>query len=280
MCRVLKVSVSGYYAWRRRPQSARAQKDDTLSHQVEEIFEKYQKRYGSPRIHDELKKKNEHVSRKRVARLMRDRGLIARRKRRTTRTTDSNHNEPIEPNLLERKFNQTELNKVWVGDITYIPTRNGFAYLATVMDLCSRRVIGWQVSDRIDSKLVCMALWRAVKNRRGSKQEPAEMFHSDRGSQYASKSFCHMLDRLQMQQSMSRKGNCWDNAVAESFFKTFKEESPAGRELPLDLGYASAMVYQYIEFYYNRQRTHSKLGYQYPIDFERQLRFSNLKCLH
>lgn len=280
MCRVLKVSVSGFYAWRRRPQSARAQQDEKLCNRVEEIFDKHQKRYGSPRIHNELKKKNERVSRKRVARLMRDKGLVARRKRRTARTTDSHHNEPVAPNLLERTFNQSELNKVWVGDITYIPTRNGFAYLATVIDLCSRRVIGWQVSDRIDNKLVCMALWRAVKSRRDSKQQPAELFHSDRGSQYASKSFRHMLGRLQMQQSMSRKGNCWDNAVAESFFKTFKEESPVEHELPRDLHHASAMVYRYIEFYYNRQRAHSRLGYQCPVDFERQLRFGNLKCLH
>ncbi len=280
MRRVLRVSVSGYYAWRKRPRSVRAHKDEQLCHQLVEIFEKHQKRYGSPRIHDELKKKNERVSRKRVARLMRDRGLVARRKRRTTRTTDSNHSDPIAPNLLERRFKQTELNKVWVGDITYIPTLRGFAYLATVMDLYSRRVIGWHVSDRIDTKLVCMALWKAVKSRRDSKQHVAEMFHSDRGSQYASEAFRAMLGRLEIRQSMSRKGNCWDNAAAESFFKTFKEESPVRQDLLRDHNYASAMVYRYIEFYYNRQRTHSSLGYRCPVDFERQLRFGKLKCLH
>ena len=211
---------------------------------------------------------------------MQEKGLVGRPKRRTTKTTDSNHNEPVAPNLLDRKFNQDELNKVWVGDITYIPTLRGFAYLATVMDLCSRRIIGMHVSDRIDNKLVCMALWKAVKCRRDSKQPAAEMFHSDRGSQYASKSFRQMLSRLGMQQSMSRKGNCWDNAVAESFFKTFKTESEIECNLPRDHHHAGVVAYRYVEFYYNRQRTHSTLGNKCPIDFERELRFSNLNCLH
>jgi putative transposase len=280
MCRVLQVSVSGYYAWRQRTVSLRAKHDAKLTEQVEEIFARHRKRYGSPRIHAELQKKHEHVSRKRVARLMRERGLFACRKRKTVGTTTSNHHEAVAPNLLDRKFKQDQLNKVWVGDITYIPTHKGFAYLATVMDLCSRRIIGWQISDRIDNRLVCMALWRAAKSRRDSKQKPAVMFHSDRGSQYASRSFRGMLGRLSMQQSMSRKGNCWDNAVAESFFKTFKEESDLVREMPRDHEYARVQVYRYIEFYYNRQRIHSSLGYQCPIDFERRLRFGNLISLH
>ena len=276
MCRVLKVSASGYFAWRHRPKSLRAQKDKELGEKVTEIFEMHQKRYGSPRIHDELQSSNERVSRKRVARLMRDRGLVARRKRRTTKTTDSNHTEPVAPNLLDRKFKQSELNKVWVGDITYIPTREGFAYLATVMDICSRRIIGWQISDKIDNKLVCMAMWRAVQSRRKSKQQPSAMFHSDRGSQYASKPFRIMLERLGIQQSMSRKGNCWDNAVAESFFKTFKVESSMTVLMPKDHHHAGAQVYQYIEFYYNRRRKHSSLGYKSPLDFETQLRFDKI----
>lgn len=280
MCRVLLVSVSGFYAWRRRPVSQRVREDERLGKQIEEIFEHHHKRYGSPRIHIELTKQNERVSRKRVVRIMQDKGLVARSKRRTTATTDSNHNEPIAPNLLERNFDQTELNKVWVGDITYIPTLNGFAYLATVIDLCSRRIIGWHVSDRIDNKLVCVALWKAIKSRRDSKQQPAEMFHSDRGSQYASKSFRHMLSRFEITQSMSRKGNCWDNAVAESFFKTFKVESLLEHNMPRDHYHAAAATFRYIEFYYNRERTHSKLGFKSPVDFERQLRFSNLVCLH
>lgn len=277
---MLLVSVSGYYAWRHRCESARAKQDSELGTQVERIFELHQKRYGSPRIHAELHKSNERVSRKRVARLMRAKGLVARRRRRRTMTTDSNHNEMVAANILNREFKQDKLNAVWCGDITYIPTVKGFVYLAVVMDLCSRRIIGWQMSNHINNKLVCMALWRALKSRRLSKQGYATLFHSDRGSQYASASYRAMLKRLNMMQSMSRKGNCWDNAVAESFFKTLKEESPLSYTLPRDLDHAQAMVYRYIEFYYNRQRTHSTLGYQCPVDFEGKLRFSNLQRLH
>ena len=211
---------------------------------------------------------------------MREKGLVARKRRRRTKTTDSNHNEAVAPNVLNRVFHQDKLNSVWCGDITFIPTRTGFVYLAVVMDLCSRRIIGWQMSNRIDNKLVCMALWRALKSRRLSKQGYAALFHSDRGSQYASKSYRAMLARLNMKQSMSRKGNCWDNAVAESFFKTLKEESSLSYTLPRDIDHAQAMVYRYIEFYYNRQRNHSTLGYLNPVEFERRLRFANLQTLH
>jgi transposase InsO family protein len=272
--------VSGYYAWRNRSESSRARKDKEIAQEVAEIFEKHHKRYGSPRVHIELKKTDARVSRKRVARIMKEKGLVARKRRKCVNTTDSNHNEPVAPNLLNREFRQDELNSVWCGDITYIATHKGFVYLAVIMDLCSRRIIGWQISDRIDNKLICMALWRALKNRRLSKQGYAAMFHSDRGSQYASKAYRSMLERLGMTQSMSRKGNCWDNAVAESFFNTLKEESELNHMLPRDMNHASAIVYRYIEFYYNRQRMHSTLGFKSPIDFEREIRFSNLNGLH
>ncbi len=209
MCRVLQISVSGYYAWLKRKPSARDQQDEKLKPIVHEIFEQHSKRYGSPRVHAEItKSKNLRVSRKRVARLMREQELVARRRKRSVKTTDSNHAHAVSPNLLERQFDQKELNRVWCGDITYIPTLTGFVYLATVMDLGSRRIIGWHMSDRIDEKLVIIALWRALKTRRKSELGPSLIFHSDRGSQYASKAFRYVLQRFNITQSMSRRANC------------------------------------------------------------------------
>ncbi|MFM8438081.1 MAG: IS3 family transposase [Candidatus Kapaibacterium sp.] len=271
MSRVLRVSVSGYYAWVNRKPAARSVESAKLTAEVKEIFDEHHQRYGSPRVYRELRARNRKVSLNRVAALMRSAGLVARKRRRHVCTTDSNHTQPIAGNILDRNFVVSQINRVWCGDITYIPTRAGFAYVAVVIDLCSRKVVGWHVSERIDARLVCMALWRAIEHRRKPKQAIARLFHSDQGVQYASKPFRHMLERFAITPSMSRKGNCWDNAPTESFFKTLKEETGLAHELPRDSEHVRVLLYRYIEFYYNRIRRHSSIGYISPWEFESRL---------
>ena len=225
MCRVLQISVNGYYAWLKREPNARDQQDEKLKPIVHQIFEQHSKRYGSPLVHAEItKKKNLRVSKKRVARILREQDLVARCRKKHVKTTDSNHAHAASTNPLKRQFDQKELNRVWCGDITNIPSLTGFVHLATVMDLGSRRIIGWHKSDRIDEKLVIIALWRELKTRRNSKQGPQLIFHTDRGSKYASKAFHCVLQRNSVTQIMNRGINCWDNAAVESFFGTLQEE--------------------------------------------------------
>ena len=264
MCRVLGVSRSGYYESLRRPPSDHSIEDDTLRPQIKAAFEKGRKNYGTRRIKDALEKQATHVSRRRIGRLMSEEDLQVQTKRKFKVTTDSNHDKPIAPNLLEREFTVNTPDTVYVGDITYIPTREGWLYLAVVIDLFSRAVVGWSMSSRITADLVNgamrMALW---------KRKPAKglIFHSDRGSQYASDSHRKLLNDHGFKASMSRKGDCWDNAVAESFFHTLKIELVHHCDFETREE-ARAAIFEYIEVFYNRQRAHSANGYEAPLAFE------------
>ncbi len=270
-CRVLGVSVSGYYAWRRRGKSRRAQQDQRLVVRIRAVFEQHRHRYGSPRVHRELQEQGMGCSRKRVARLMRAAGLRARDKRRFKRTTNSAHPYPVAPNHLARSFTPAQiggLDRVWAGDITYLATREGWLYLAVLLDLYSRRVVGWSIGSSLEQNLTRQALGSALALR-----QPADglLHHSDRGSQYAAVEYQGQLTRKGILCSMSRTGNCWDNAPVESFFATLKQE--LGSEFNGCFGsreQARQEVGRYIESYYNRQRRHSTLGYLSPAQFEQQ----------
>ena len=264
MCEVFGTSPSSYYEWEGQQESEHARRDGQLLCAIRRLFVQYQGRYGAPRLQDELAKEGLNASRKRVARLMRENGLRAHGKRRYKHTTDSNHPLPVAPNLLKQKFHVTRPDTVWVSDITYLWTQEGWMYLAVIVDLCSRKVVGWTLADRMAASLVCDALDAAVRTRR---PKPGLVFHSDRGSQYASKAFRRRLWRYRMRQSMSAKGNCYDNAVAESFFATLKKELV--RDRPFDTRSAARTdVFEYIEVFYNRKRSHSHLGYENPTSFE------------
>jgi len=262
--RVLEVSSSAYYEWETRETPAREREDSALSKSIQEIYCEHRGNYGSPRIHDALAKQGKRTSRKRVIRLMKNANLRAKTTKKYKVTTDSAHDLPVALNYLSRNFDVVAPNRAWVGDITYIWTREGWLYLATVIDLYSRKVVGWAMQDRMTVSLVSDALDIAIRRR---KPEPGLLFHSDRGSQYASHDFRKRLARHSMLQSMSRKGNCWDNAVAESFFGTLKKELVRDTVWPSKAD-ARANVFEYIEAYYNRKRAHSALGYLSPVAFE------------
>ena len=264
MCRVLGVSRSGFHAWLARKPSKRSRDDELLRVNVRAIHERSRKRYGSPRVHRELLRHGHCVSKKRVERLMREDGLKARPKRRFRKTTDSAHNHPVAANILDRSFSVNEPNRVWVGDITYVWTLEGWLYLAVLLDLFSRRVVGWSVSERIDTELTLGALSMAVEQR-----QPGSglLHHTDQGIQYASDAYQECLREHGFVCSMSRKANCWDNAVAESFFGSLE------KELLLDTTFCSRSharreLAEYIQQFYNRDRLHSTLNYVSPIDFE------------
>jgi putative transposase len=264
MCVRLEVSSSGFYAWRKRPPSSRALEDDRLLQEIRAAHAESHGRYGSPRVHRELAAKGIHVNKHRVARLMRENGLRGRRRRRFRHTTDSNHAMPIAPNTLARDFTADAPNEVWVTDITYIPTREGWLYLAAILDLYSRRVVGWSMSDRITRQLTLDALMMALRAR-----APATglVHHSDRGSQYASADYRAALAIAGIECSMSRKGDCWDNAVAESFFATLKTELVHDTDW-ITRAEARSAIFEYLEVFYNRQRRHSSIGYVSPEEFE------------
>jgi transposase InsO family protein len=264
MCRVLQVSRSGYYDYLRRPPSAHSLEDDALRPQIKAAFKKGRKNYGTRRIKDELKKSKTAVSRRRIGRLMQEETLVVQTKRKFKVTTDSNHDKPIAPNLLEREFTVASPNTVYVGDITYIPTREGWLYLAVVIDLFSRSVVGWAMSSRMKADLVNDAMLMAIWKRKPAK---GLIFHSDRGSQYASDSYRQILNTYGIKASMSRKGDCWDNAVAESFFHTLKIELVHHCDFEIREE-ARAAIFEYIEVFYNRQRLHSSNGYEAPLVFE------------
>ena len=264
LCRCLAVSRSGFYAWRRRPRSARAQEDARLKVEIAGMHSASRRTYGSPRILRDLREEGHRVSRKRVARLMCELGLEGRRKRRFRTTTDSRHPFPVAPNVLMRNFDVDAPNTAWVTDITYVATLEGWLYLAVILDLFSRRVVGYAMSERIDRGLVLEALGRALVHRPNVRDL---IHHSDRGSQYASGDYRKALDNAGITCSMSRRGNCWDNAVAESFFGTLKLELLY--ELPLQTrAVTRAAVAEYIEDFYNVRRRHSSLDYMSPIEFE------------
>jgi len=266
MCRVLGVSRSGFYAWRTRPPSAAEQRREELTHEVQRIHTEVKQRYGSPRMHAELVARGRTCCVNFVAKLMREAGISAKAKRRFVRTTDSNHSLPVAANVLDRQFHPSEPNAVWVADLTYIPTREGWVYLAAVEDLFSRRVVGWSLSESMTSRLVVDALEMAVSRRlNGSSPLVA---HSDRGSQYASDHYRRRLADERITCSMSRRGDCWDNAPMESFFATLKKELVHREEYPTRDA-ARASVFEYIEVFYNRVRRHSSLGYVAPEEYER-----------
>ena len=265
MCRVLEVSRAGFYAWRTRPEAIRVGQDQRLAVEIASIHAESRRRYGSPRVHAELQRRGRATSRKRVARLMRTQGLRARHKRRFRTTTDSAHEFPVAPNIVRRKFEADAPNKTWVTDITYIWTPEGWLYLAVILDLFSRRVVGWGMSEQITRKLALDALDMALSQR----QPPRGLIHhSDRGSQYASGDYRRMLAANQIVCSMSRRGDCWDNAVAESFFSTIKLELVYESEWATR-SEARAAIFEYLEVFYNRERLHSSLGYLSPAAFER-----------
>jgi putative transposase len=268
LCDALEVTPQGFYAWLARRECPRRKTDRSLTTHIRAIFREHRGFYGSHRIRNELPKYGFHVSRKRVVRLMRQEQLRGRRARgRFCSTTDSKHGHPIAPNILDRDFRATKLNQVWVGDITYISTGEGFLYLATVIDLCSRRVVGWSLSTSLAATLCIDALRMAIRQRRPRR---GLIFHSDRGAQYACSEYRDELARYGIVQSMSRKGNCLDNAPAESFFATLKVELVYDLDLTTR-EQARREAVRYIEGYYNRRRLHSSIGYLSPVDFERQV---------
>ena len=264
MCRALKVSRSGYYACRTRPQSSRASENRRLAVVIGEIERLVKHVYGSPRVHRELKARGERISRKRVARLMKHNGIQVRFRRRFRVTTQSNPGHAVAPNVLNRKFRPSGPNQAWAGDITYVWTREGWLYLAVVIDLYSRMVVGWAMSERMHRKIVIDAVQMALGRRKAS---GSLIHHSDRGCQYTSAEFRTLLCQNQMTASMSRKGNCWDNAVSESFFSSMKVEleNYGAYETRRQ---AREEIFEYIELFFNGQRRHSTLGYLSPREFE------------
>ena len=264
MCKVLGVSRSGYYAWEKRPESKRKREDAMLVEKIRGSHRQSRGTYGSPRVYDDLKEQGEVVGRHRVARLMRENNITARPLKRFRKTTDSNHSFPVASNLLERKFDVDAPNSVWVGDITYIWTASGWTYLAVIVDLFSRRVVGWAIGDNMRTELVLNALKMA---RRQREVTPWLIFHSDQGSQYASFDYQKVLESADIVSSMSRKGNCWDNAVVESFFATLKREL-VSKCYWLNLKAARMAIHEYIEVFYNRRRKHSTNGNLSPVDYE------------
>ena len=265
-CRVLQVATSGYYAWTKRPGSRRAEEDDRFASLIRGVFKEHEGNYGVPRITEELRFMGHRVTRKRVARLMNEMGLKAKqgRKFKAPVTTQADPAGPVFQDLIEQDFSANEPNVRWVGDITYLGTTDGWEFLATVIDLYSRRVVGWALSDTIDASLVIAALTMAVRLRRPG---PGVIFHSDRGCQYTSEAFRTACADLEVTQSMGRTGCCYDNAVAESFFHSLKVEWIHGHELR-DRQEVRSVVFRYIEGYYNNRRRHSSLGYVSPAEFE------------
>jgi len=264
MCKVFGVNRSKYYQWLHNPVTERKKKDEILESKIRIIHNQSKKRYGSPRVHAELKAQGERVSRKRVARIMRENKIVSISKKRFKATTDSKHSFPVCSNLLNQNFYSQAPNQAWVGDITYIPTEEGWLYLATVIDLFSRMVVGWAVGERMTTDLVEQAFLKAYW-----KRKPTDnlIFHSDRGSQYASHSYQKLLKTLNVRQSMSAKGNCYDNAVAENFFSKLKTEF-VNHEKFNSRKEAKLGIFEYIEMFYNRERKHSNLLYLSPLQFE------------
>jgi len=263
---VLSVSRSGYYAWLRRSESRRSQKNRRLLIEIKAVYQASRQNYGSPRVYEALRAQGIMCSVNRVARLMRVDGIQAKRRRRfRPRTTDSTHVHPVAANLLDRQFRVDGADRVWMADITYIATQQGWLYLAVIIDLYSRFVVGWSMSARITSQLTIDALTMALQRRRPG---AALVHHSDRGSQYASGDYRIVLSKHKIISSMSRKGNCYDHAPVESFFGTLKTELVHHRRYR-SRAEAKADIFDYLEIFYNRQRLHSSLGYKSPAAFER-----------
>jgi putative transposase len=266
MCRLLLVSRSGYYAWKRRPPSVREQSNRLLKIEIKRVFDDEKGRAGAPRIARRLKAEGMPAGRHRIARIMRDNGLRAKAARKYKATTNSKHSLPVAPNLLEQNFMADKPDQKWVSDITYIWTDEGWLYLAVVLELYSRRVIGWAIAERMTATLVCDALIIALWNR---KMPKGVIVHSDRGSQYCSAAYQKLFQKHQLVCSMSKKGDCYDNAAMESWNHSFKVEAIHGERFKTRSD-AKHQVFEYIEVYYNRKRLHSRLGYLSPEAFEAQ----------
>lgn len=267
-CQVLQVSRSGYYAWVNRPPSQREQRREDLTVKIQAVYEQNRCVYGSPRVFEALQSQGERVCENTVAKVMRQQKIRAKTKKRfVPTTTDSRHDQPLADNLLDRQFTAELPNQKWVVDITYIPTDQGWLYLAGVMDLCSRMIVGWSMADHMRTELVSDALSMALARR-----SPGEglLHHSDRGVQYASEDYRHLLDVHNMTASMSGRGDCWDNAAMESFWATLKTELVNHQQFATHEE-ARASIFEYIEVFYNRKRLHSSLGYLSPETFEASL---------
>lgn len=277
MCAVLDVSRAGYYAWQKRPTSNREEANIVLDNSIEKIFTKSRETYGSPRVFQALKKQGIFCGENRVARRMQRKALISVRRRKfRPQATDSNHDLPIADNLLEQDFTATAPNQRWVGDITYIQTAEGWLYLAVIIDLFARRVVGWATSTSPKADLACRALEMAVL-RRGKPEDL--VYHSDRGIQYASSDFRKTLARFDILPSMSRKGNCYDNAVAESFFDTLKVEL-VHRYKFTNRSIARMLLIDFMEEFYNEYRIHSTLGFFSPAEYEDLMATPKKNCVH
>lgn len=268
LCEVLQVTKSGFYAWKKRPMSERQQRREQLVGRIRQTHEKSRRIYGSPRVTAQLNASGVIVCENTVARYMREEGVASKVKRRfRVKTTDSKHDHPVAMNVLNRSFQAEAPDRKWCVDITYVPTAQGWLYLAAVIDLCSRMIVGWAMADHLRAELCLDALSMAIQNRRPG---PGLLHHSDRGVQYACQAYRSFVDRQQMQVSMSRTGNCYDNAVMESFFGTLKTELVYHENYPTR-GEARLSIFEYIEVFYNRQRRHSAIGYMSPEAFEASL---------
>ena len=264
MCRTLTVSPAGYYAWRDRPESRRSRQNRTLRSAIRELHHESRETYGSPRIWNALRKQGHGVGEHRVARLMRGAGIRANTVKKWRTTTQSSHRLPVAENTLNRQFTVEAPNRVWAGDITYVWTTEGWLYLAVILDLYSRLVIGWAMGQRLTGELAEQALLMALANRQ---PRAGLVHHSDRGSQYAATRYQQMLTMHGLTPSMSRRGNCWDNACVESFFGTLKRELVYHRHYATR-NEATQDIFEYIEVFYNRKRRHSALGYDSPAEYE------------
>lgn len=266
MCRVLHVSTSGFYSWRSRPKSKQKQRQASLTHQIQEIHKtKNKDSYGSPRIHQELQHQGVFCCENTVAKLMQASGIQAKAVKKFKATTDSKHSLAVAKNVLNRQFDRaTEPNQLWVSDITYLWTEEGWMYLTCILDLYSRKIVGWSMSSRMTKEFVMEALQMAIRQRCPGGDL---LHHSDRGSQYCSGAYRGLLSRRGIECSMSRKGNCWDNAVMESFFATLKKELIQHEDYETRAA-ARSSIFEYIEVFYNRERLHSTLGYLSPEQFE------------
>jgi transposase InsO family protein len=268
MCQVFEVSRSGYYEWCSRPLSQHRRKDNALKVKIRRYHGEGRKLYGTRRIQKKLQYGEENVSRRRIARLMKEEGLICQTRKKFKATTNSRHDKPVAENLLDRGFTVAQKDRAYVGDITYISTQEGWLYLAVFIDLCSRAVVGWSMDSRMTASLVTDALNMAIKKRC---PDAGLMVHSDRGSQYASEIYQSVLKENNFVCSMSRKGNCWDNAPSESFFHTLKTELIYPHHFQTRVE-AKQIIFEYIEVFYNRVRLHSSNDYMSPLDYELQRR--------
>lgn len=276
LCRLWDVAPSGYYRWREQPLSPRQREDEALAGQIAAAHEASRGTYGAPRIVEDLREEGTRTSKRRCARLMRAQGLRGKKKhRRRPRTTDSRHQQPVAPNLLAKRPAPTGPNQCWLTDITYLQTAEGWLYLAAILDLWSRRIVGWACGPTLHAHLVLAALTDALTRRQPSQ---GLLHHSDRGSQYVDEDYVQALAAAGIERSMSRAGNCYDNAAMESFWSTLKTDTGLDTAIPASRQHAELAVFDYIETFYNPTRRHSSLGQISPVAFEKQQKLNDIKA--